>query len=414
MKKNSILMLAFLMVFGGFHSVFAQFPIKIPKVPKIEKPKQEQPRNEEREKPATENINRNPSASGSVQEKLLRVKPSSVGRIYFSDKPFGATNEGSKTSFTTGDYIYGRFETGGKTLREAFGFAPIIKENPEHKLIFNLYVYGPYAYSVDGYRTEVSAVTNYPFVIFTEADLDKTYWNFDVLPDPAKTTTRVADSDYFKTEAEDKGSLALYKFLKQKAEEKTYTVGIELVKRTTDFRGNPEPEEKWLTVEGRLPLQFKTSDFAKIKADQEKMEANRVARIKQGSEDSKKAAIENEPLPKAWTLKSSPLLPGLTEANLKEMFLRDHPYWVQKQIIKLYAEPANATVPTIVNNELGIPKYRYLRQSFVAFVKVVGENKCFYQRFTPAQPYSGGGTFGGFYAILDDRINISCEKMGVK
>lgn len=415
MKKN--LFAVFVFVFGlafGFQTVSAQITINLPKIPKIKKdtPKAE---------PSTTNDdsqtkNTSVSSNGSAQEKFLQVKASNVGKIYFSNTPFGATRADSKINFSTSDYIYGRLETGGKTLREAFGFSPATKENPEYTVLFNVYVYRPTEYSSDGYQTALDAIYNYPFITFTEADLDKTYWNFDVLPEPAKTTTRVykqmADIRY---EADDSGVLALYKFLKDRAQEQNYVVGIELVKKTTDFRGNPEPEEKWLTVEGRLKLDFKGADFSKIKTDQEKMDADRVARANKEREDGDQAKIANEPLPKAWTLKSSPLLPGLTESNLKAMFLLDHPYWVQKQIIKLYAEPANSTEPTIVNNELGIPKYRYLRQSFVAFVKVVGENKCFYQRFTPAQSYAGGGTFQrGFYSILDGRINISCEKMGIK
>ena len=65
-------------------------------------------------------------------------------------------------------------------------------------------------------------------------------------------------------------------------------------------------------------------------------------------------------------------------------------------------------------NELGIPKYRYVSQSFFVFAKVVGEDKCFYQRLTPAQAYSGAGTFGDFYALLEPRVSIACAKMGVR
>ncbi len=412
MKKDLILVFVFLTVLGfGIQSVSAQFTIKIPKSPKITKIEVE------KNKPNSKDISHQNSSNDSGKENPLQAKPSALGKIYFSNQPFGSTNSGGKTLFSTNEYIYGRFETGGKTLREVFGFAPISNENAEHKLFFNLYGYDPgvpSSYGDSNGHLVVGGSNGSSFITLTEADLDKTYWNFDVLPDPAKAATRiywlVGD---FKYESEKSGALALYNFLKNDGEEKNYVVRIELVKKTTDFRGQIEPEEKWLTAEGRLGLSFKGTDFPKIKSDQEKMEADRQARIKQSAEDSEQAKIENEPLPEAWTLKSSPLLPGLTESKLKAMFLQDHPDWVKKQIVKLYAEPANSTQPTIVKNDVGIPKYRYLRQSFVAFVKVVGENECFYQRFTPAQPYSGGGTYGSFYAILDNRVDISCEKMGI-
>ncbi len=423
MKKNSILMFAVLigMVFG-IQTALAQFPISIPKIPKIPKIKKDKPDNPQTSKEQTnnndqssgENDNSDEARRKKAQNEIMQVKPSNIGKIYFSNKPFGATNEGSKASFTTGEYIYGRFETGGGTLRDVLKFSPITNENPKHRLIYNLYLYYIIKDSVViAPQTAVESIYNYPFTVLTEADLDKTYWNFDVLPEPAKAATRIYSSTGMDIESED-GPYALYKYLKNRAEEQTYTVRVELQKETKNFRGEVEDSGKWQVVEGRATIDFKGTDFAKIKADGNQMEASRVQRYKTAKEQANSAELANEPLPNAWTLKSNPLLPGLTETSLKAMFLHDHPYWVQKQIIKLYTEPANSTERTIVPNELGIPKYRYMRQSFIVFAKVVGEDKCFYQRFTPAQAYSGGGTFGNFYAILESRINISCAKMGVK
>src|SRR5438045_1912467 len=105
MKKKIIIALSVVLIFG-LQNAFAQFPIKIPKLPKIEKSKPEQPKNENKGNSNNENINQNASTS-SETAKLLEVKSSSVGKMYFSNKPFGTTNESGKTSFTTGDYIYG-------------------------------------------------------------------------------------------------------------------------------------------------------------------------------------------------------------------------------------------------------------------------------------------------------------------
>ena len=420
MKKN--LFTAFIFTFGlffCFQNTSAQFPIKIPKVPKVEKPKPEQPKNEEVKSNNVNNSQNN--SNNSEQVKTLEVKQSSVGKIYFSNQPFGTTNDSGKTSFTTGDYIYGRLETDGKTLREAFGFAPISKENPENQLIFNLYAFDPSVRSSYGDKegaAVVSAISSSPFVAFTEADLDKTYWNFDVLPDPAKAATRIYDGGTsIRVEDDDAGALGLYIFLKTKAEEKNYLVKIELVKKTMDFRGKPEAEDKWLTVEGRFSLNFKGADFAKIKANQEKMEANRLARISQSLEDDKQAALENEPLPKEWTAKSNPLLPGLTESNLRALFQKYGAHYVQKQIIKFYADSSGSTAKKVVYNDLGIPKYRSFDQWFTIFAKVKfsdGKESCFYQNFLAAQEYAGSGTYGNLILVTDNRVDISCAKLGVK
>ncbi len=364
------------------------------------------------DKPNSENNNQN-----SAQEKLMQIKPSNVGKIYFSNQPFGTTNEGGKTSFTTGDYIYGRLETGGKTLREAFGFTPVTKENPFNKVIFNLYAYDSSEFSLygDSAQAVISAI-NSPNIRFSEADLDKTYWNFDVLPEPAKATTRIYFyiEDY---EDQDAGASALYKFLKDRAKAKDYLVKIELVRQTTDFRGNEEPKENWRRVEGRLSLNFNQADFAKIKTNQETLEANRVARLERQTKDRDVAKVESVSLPKEWTLKSNPLLPGLTEANMRVLFQKYGAHYTEKQIIKFYAAPSGSTARKVATNELGIPTHRSFDQWLTIFAKVKfddGEVSCFYQHFYPAQAYSGGGTYGNLILITQRRVDVSCAKLGVK
>lgn len=422
MKKNIIITFTlWLICTVSMQTAPAQFPINIPKIPKIEKPKQEQPKtNQENSNSENSSPNNSNKSNTSAQEKMLQVKPSTVSKIYFSNQPFGATNDGSKTSFTTGDYIYGRLETGGKTLREAFGFTPVTTENPFNKVIFNLYAYDPSEPSPEGDKegkAVVRAIINGPNVRFTEADLDKTYWNFDVLPEPAKATTRI----YYNIqnyEDEKAGAFALYSFLKDRAEPKNYLVGIEIVRQTVDFRGNREPAEKWMRIQGRLSLDFKQTDFAKIKADQEQMEANRQARINQTTADSKRAEIESRSLPDSWTLKSNPLLAGLTESNLRALYQRFGAHDAPKQIIKFYAAPAGSTAKKVVTNDLGIPKYRAWDQWFTIFAKVKfqdGKESCFYEDFRAAQEYAGGGTYGGMILVMDPRrIDISCAKLGVK
>ena len=325
MKRNSILMLAFLIVLAfGFQTASAQFPIKIPKLPKIERPKKELPK-QEQPQTSSEQTNSSGQSSGEndnsdeglrkkAQNELMQVKPSNVGKIYFSNKPFTTTNEGSKTSFTSGEYVYGRLETGGGTLRDVLKFSPITNENLKHRLMINSFLRLSKTYSEDNY--ERISFYNSPYAVLTEADLDKNYWNFDVLPEPAKAATRIYTHVRMMEMESEKGPYALYTYLKDQAKEQTYTVRIELQKQTRDFRGELESEGKWPVVEGRATFDFKGTDFAKIKADGDQMEANRVQRYKTAKEQANSAELANEPLPNSWTLKSNPLLPGLTENSL--------------------------------------------------------------------------------------------------
>ena len=141
MRKISSLAIAFLIFTAfGLQAVSAQITIRIPEIPGNKKPKKEVPK-QEQPQPNNEQTNRSDQSSGGddnsdeartrkAQNEIMQVKPSNVGKIYFSNKPFGATNEGSKTSFTSGEYIYGRFETGGGTLRDILKFSPITMKIP--------------------------------------------------------------------------------------------------------------------------------------------------------------------------------------------------------------------------------------------------------------------------------------------
>jgi hypothetical protein len=419
MKKNLIIYIAIATITLSFAvNNYGQIGdwIKLGKdaIEKSKNKKKEKTENPQTKKEQTNNNGQSNGENGNGDKTPTGTATSNIGKIYFSNKPFTTNHDESKTSFTTSEYIYGRLELSGGTLRDVLKFSPINEENPEHKLLLDFFLYsGRQSLKEERFKNyNYVSASRYggPIAILTEADLDKNYWNFDVLPEPAKATTKTYD----KTLMEYSVPYKLYEYLKDNAEEQTYTIRIVLQKQTRDFRGKLENAEKWMTVEELATLDFKKTDYAKIKTDGDQMKANRIQRFQKDKEDAQNTETANEPLPEEWTLKSNPLLPGLTESSLKAMFLHNHPYWVQKQIIKLYAEPADSRERTVVSNDFGIPKYRYVRQKFTVFVKVVGEDKCFYQRFTPGQAYAGGGTFGNYYAILEDRVNISCTKIGVK
>ena len=48
-------------------------------------------------------------------------------KFYYSDKPFKNSHDGAKTSFHSGEFIYGRLELENKTLKEAFHLENIKK-----------------------------------------------------------------------------------------------------------------------------------------------------------------------------------------------------------------------------------------------------------------------------------------------
>ena len=42
------------------------------------------------------------------------------GKLFFSSQPFGNSTAGNKKSFTSHEYLYGRFELSGTTIKDAF------------------------------------------------------------------------------------------------------------------------------------------------------------------------------------------------------------------------------------------------------------------------------------------------------
>ena len=109
--------------------------------------------------------------------------------------------------------------------------------------------------------TEITTEASRVLIIHTRGSLrerwgTKTYWNFDVLPEPAKAATRIYTYVRMLELESENGPYALCKYLKDWAEEQTYTVRIELQKETKNFRGEIEDQDKWPIVEGRATPDF--------------------------------------------------------------------------------------------------------------------------------------------------------------
>ncbi len=422
MKKNiQIISLILAITFSSATVNYAQFGNILNKAKEaIDKKKDKKKQDEQTANPpatgqpttneqtTTEPIDESPSGlRKSVQRDLLKVIPSDLGKIYFSNQPFTTNHDGGKTSFTSGEYVYGRLELNNGTLRDVLKFSPITTENPDHKLVYNLYLYG----ITDGVVIKEDSVmtpVNSPSVTLTESDLDKTYWNFDVLPEPSKATTNVSFD----------GPEKFYKFLIGYSKEQTYTIRLQLQKQSRDFRGNLEDYSKWQNIEGRATFDFKGTDFARLKSDSIQMENNKKQSYEKAKEDSINAENLVRELPKQWTEKTNPLLPIATEAQLRAMYLNlfainDRP---NIKIIKLHASAPRQTSWTVESNELGIPGYRYSNQWYTVFIKNSANNHCFFDSFGLRQNYSGGGTYSQTFldSNSDSQKFFVCDKMTAK
>ena len=161
-----------------------QFTITIPKVkvPKI--PKKEAPATTTNNPdPVTSNSD-SPVTSDSVSSSQpigdVRGMPIPGARITFSNNPDGSN---PKTTFTSSEFIYGRLDLGGKTVYDAFGLKNQGANAKFYYINYDLQIWKPGEKPWDKWAGN-------SYTLVTKEDAQKTYWNFDVLPEPTKVSTR--------------------------------------------------------------------------------------------------------------------------------------------------------------------------------------------------------------------------------
>jgi hypothetical protein len=79
-------------------------------------------------------------------------------------------------------------------------------------------------------------------------------------------------------------------------------------------------------------------------------------------------------------------------------------------VVKFHASPSNGGWTT-VNNDYGIPIYRYSNQWYTVFVKFNNGKSCFFQGFGLRQQYNGGGTYGKVFCDINPYHMTDCGLM---
>src|ERR1044072_4031857 len=100
---------------------------------------------------------------------------------------FSNQQNASKTIFASNEFIYGKDDLGGKTVKEFFR----LPDNSKFPYPFLYYV-------VEVYKgDELLGQNNWNVALVKPADVKQTSLNFDVLPDPAKATTVLSGTEMF-------------------------------------------------------------------------------------------------------------------------------------------------------------------------------------------------------------------------
>lgn len=406
MRRSSLLLIAAIAV-GSFFAQAAsgQFPIRIP-IPKIPTkdssttPKKPDPQ-PETSSPASGSTTSSTSVSSaaSAPDTEVRGIPIKGARITFSTSPDGSN---PKTSFTSSEYIYGKLDLGGKTVYDAFGLKNQT-DVPIYYIYYDLKIYKP---GEKPYAGNWGGAFNATLV--TKADAQKTYWNFDVLPDPARISTLKSmlaeDKDF-----ERKSVAGIYtKWYDAESARRTfpqsgtYIIDVTIWGASYDDWGKSTREmDKYPTASAQFSFQFSGTDGQTLVANAEKANKNLEA--------AKNASEMLRAMPNWWATARTPADPYLAPARLVPMIKGFISQW-NLTYLKHAVYPHTGPLWNIERNSLGIPTFRDLSPYIYIIYRDPGEgNACQYGALYMRRPYAGAGTYGEpFLGGIRDVKHIDC------
>ncbi|MGD9629952.1 MAG: hypothetical protein AB7V18_11965 [Pyrinomonadaceae bacterium] len=351
--------------------------IKLPKIPKADNPATTSSPDR------TGDPTSDPSTGASLAD--ARGIPIPGARITFSNNPDGSD---PKTSFTSSEFIYGRLDLGGKTLYDAFGLKSL-GEQKFYSIRYHLKILeaGKQGWEHDWHNSR-------RYTLITKEDAQKTFWNFDVLPDPAKVSTLIGaiddDISYFNSPA------GIYLEIRDEDSARSifpqngaYTVDITLFGSAYDDWGKPSGEtEKYPTASAKFALQFSGMDGRTLVANAKK--------ARESVEAAKNRQQMLHTMPDWWAKAATPPEPKLAPARLVPLikgFIGQWNLTYVKHMIVQYSGP----LWVIEKNNLGIPEYRMVKPYIYVIYKDPKDNSCQIGALYMRESYSGAGTYGQPY-----------------
>jgi len=311
-------------------------------------------------------------------------KPVVPGKMYFSNKPFVETNAGAKTSFSSNEFIYGRFELSGVSIKEAFK----LKETTRHYfLVCEVEVLK------DGEPVGYHTYRN-NYILLSNENLDKTGLNLDILPEPAKATTLYSMTDDFTAGY---GYTPLYNMINPDyfPSAGTYHLNVKIFSRTLDMYDREEDQDKWPFIQDGFDFTLSEADIATLKKNG-----------KAAWEFMDENAFRLDKMPLVFSKPAKLTDPNATTAKVAAILKRDLP---NRAILKFVAEEYSGTLWSIAKDDFGLPRYKYFNPHIWMAYKADG--KCYVGFVTLRQVYSGGGTYGplevAWTSTKDDRA-IDC------
>jgi hypothetical protein len=386
MRRSTLLLIAAITV-TSFCTVQAagQFPIPKIKLPTI--PKKDPTPTPGRTDPVSPTDDRSTStASTPASDGKMRGKPIAGAKITFSNNPDGSN---PKNTFSSSEYIYGRLDLGGRTVYDVFGFKNL-GDRKFYSLHYHTSVFQP---GKDAWEHEWGgARTSYTLV--TKEEAQKTYWNFDVLPDPSKVSSLQSaiedDLNYYHT------MINMYHRFsdvdsarREFPQNGPYIVDITIFGDAYDDWGKAVIKtEEYPTASARFTFNFSGSDGQTL-----------IANSKKAGETIENARNQREMLramPSWWAGARTPAEPRLAPARLVPLIKGFIAQW-NLTYLKHAVYPHTGPLWVIQKNSVGIPEYRMVSPYIYIIYKDPKDNSCQYGALYMREPYSGAGTYGEPY-----------------
>lgn len=306
------------------------------------------------------------SSNLSSQENALAQ--GQKGKMYFSDQPFISNAAGGKSEFTSGNFIYGRIETGGQPLKDAFNMATIKTD----------YYYLQATYRITRSDGREKYLQQPHFIRMENKVEDGTSLNFDILPSAEKAKTTICLVEDFST---GQGAGFFTPFLDNSDyywKNGGYKVEVSVYLKSYNAWGSLEDTEKWPDITGEFTFQFDEKDVAAQMKNSDVADAS----VKENN-------LRMDKLPDYFSNPAKITDPQLTSAKVMAILKRD---LASVTIIKAVIPPFDGMLKDVVKNELGVILYRYVRPYVRVIYKENG--KCYLGSVSLKEDYLGGGKYG--------------------
>lgn len=304
-------------------------------------------------------------------------------QIVFSLAPFNGGDGQLANSFTSASRIYAKLTAIKGTLKDVLKIA----DNDDGIKIYLV------LYNEAGEKIKRFVSIAETFAL-SGAQANSKSITLDILPDPAIFNSG-KQSDFWVGAAFAYGHNQ-YNF----TQNGNYKVGLFVTNEKVDDWGKPVYGDD-IVFANYFTYNFSAKD------------AINIVKESQTISDAKNNAVKNAitSLPEQWTEKSSNLAMGFTQAQLIKMYENSFADKMDAHtIIKLHSSSSNGGW-TVVNNDFGIPTYRYSNQWYTIFIKYANGKTCFYQGFGLRQQYGGGGTYGAAFIDKNDYHMTDCATM---